>query len=107
MRCGDRGRAMTEPNQEALQILRKAASNVRHLIAHIAGEGKAVEETDYANALKALGNIEHLSPEEEAAFWKSYSSLVKDALPARVDALYYAEYVDSSGTESSNPEIQK
>lgn len=99
---------MTQANEEARLILRKAASNVRHLIAHIAGEGKAVEETDYANALKALGNIENLSPEEEAAFWKSYASLVKDALPARVDALYYAEYVEASGsTESSNPEIRK
>jgi hypothetical protein len=108
MQSGDRGGSVTESNEEATLILRKAASNVRHLIAHIAGEGKAVEETDYANALGAVAKIDNLSPEEEAAFWKSYSALVKDALPARVDALYYAEYVDA-GTlaETDNPEIQK
>ena len=99
---------MTQTNEEAALILRKAASNVRHLISHIAGEGKAVEETDYANALGAVAKIDNLSPEEEAAFWKSYSSLVRDALPARVDALYYAEYVDAgTSTETGNPEIQK
>lgn len=99
---------MTETNEEAALILRKAASNVRHLIAHIAGEGKAVEETDYANALSAVAKIDSLSPEQEAAFWKSYASLVKDALPARVDALYYAEYVDAgTSAETGNPEIQK
>jgi hypothetical protein len=108
MLSGSRGGAVTETNEEAVLILRKAASNVRHLIAHIAGEGKAVEETDYANALSAVAKIDDLSPQEEAAFWKSYSSLVKDALPARVDALYYAEYVDAgASTATSNPEIKK
>jgi hypothetical protein len=100
---------VTEAREEAATlILRKAASNVRHLIAHIANEGKPVEETDYANALSAVARIDSLSPQEEAAFWKSYSALVKDALPARVDALYYAEYADAgTSVETDNPEIQK
>lgn len=99
---------MTGSANNAPPLLIKAAANVRLLIAHIAGQGKSVEENDYASVLAALAKLDNLTPQEEAAFWKGYSALVKDALPARVDALYYADYVDAeSASEKDHPEIQK
>lgn len=91
------------------QLLIKAASNVRHLISHLANEGKPIEGTQLAELLAATSKIGELTPEEETSFWKGYASLVKDALPARVDALYYSEVVDagSISPETKNPEILK
>jgi hypothetical protein len=89
------------------QLLTKAASNVRHLISHLANDGKVIEDAELAELLAATEKVGELTPEKEAAFWKGYASLVKDALPARVDALFYAEAVDagSLSSETKNPEI--
>ncbi len=93
---------------KAPPILLKAAGNVRHLIAHLANEGDAVEEAECAEVLGAISKIDSLTPPEEASFWKNYSALVKSALPARVDALYYADRADvDTAEETNNPEIKK
>jgi hypothetical protein len=89
-------------------VLLKAAGNVRYLIAHLANEGDSVDEAECADALTAASRVEELSPQEEAAFWKNYSCLVKSVQPARVEALIFADFIATGPDDlASNPDIKK
>ena len=89
--------------------LSKAASYVRQLIAHVANEGSAQLDTGaLTSLLVAVGKIDKLTPEEEADFWKDYQALVKLALPARVEALSFADYVSvETLDDTADPEAKK
>lgn len=90
-------------------MLVKATSAVRPLISHLATEGKQLEEQECVDALNLVAKIQTgtFTPEEEAQFWKSYSGLIKEALPARVEAIYLSDNVDTNAADLSNPDIQK
>lgn len=90
--------------EDSKGFLKRAAGNVRHLISHIANEGLPVEEKDYEELLAALPDVDKLNPQQEAAFWKSYSALVKNALPARVEALAAVNLAET-GQKSTDPQI--
>jgi hypothetical protein len=83
----------------ATSILSKAGQDVRLLLAHVAREGKALEPNESAAILDAAGKIAAgtITSAEEGAFWKLYAELVKLAHPARIDSLYFGDYVTSVG----------
>lgn len=89
--------------------LLKAASYVRQLIAHVANEGVTqLDRGALTSLLVAVGKVDKLTPEEEADFWKDYQALVKLALPARVEALSFADYVDADALDATaDPEAKK
>jgi hypothetical protein len=88
-------------------ILKKAALDVRLLIAHIARNGKALEQDDFVCLMSATDKIKSspgpLPVEDEAKFWKVYSALVTLAEPARIDSLYIEDYVNSLGGVADDP----
>lgn len=89
--------------------LLKAAGYVRQLIAHVANEATSqIDDGAITPLLVAVGKIDSLTPEEETQFWKDYQALVKMALPARPDALSYADYIDTGGlANTADPEVKK
>ncbi|MCA6115489.1 hypothetical protein J6524_11370 [Bradyrhizobium sp. WSM 1738] len=89
--------------------LLKAAGYVRQLIAHVANEGTVQLDGDAITPLLvAVSKIDNLTPEEETQFWKDYQALVKQALPARPDALSYADYLDAETFgNTADPEVKK
>lgn len=80
-------------------LLVKAASDVRRILSHLARIAKPVDDADAQTALGTVALIEaktQLSVEQESQFWKAFSGLVKEALPAKVDALYAETSVDAA-----------
>jgi hypothetical protein len=92
-------------------LLVKAGRDVRHIISHVARNGKSLDDADVKAALELVEKIEvgtPLAPEQEVQFWRVYANLVKEALPARVEALYYRDYVDvPSAAADGRPEFQR
>jgi len=90
-------------------LLVKAAGDVRHIVSHLARNGKTLDDGDCRSALELVEHLESgkpFSPDQESQFWKVFAILVKEALPARVEALYYEDWVDSSSIQDgTNPEI--
>lgn len=105
LRLGNRGGALSDTDVHLL----KAAGYVRQLIAHVANEATTqIDEGAITPLLVAVSKIDNLTPEEETQFWQDYQALVKLALPARPDALSYADYVDA-GTlaNTADPEVKR
>lgn len=86
---------------DSSQLLKKAAGNIRHLIAYLAGEGRDFDDLNCKGLLQAVENVDALNPQDEAEFWKNYSAIVKAAFPARIEAVCYAESVEQSATKGN------